>query len=120
MTKASRDDPDSDAVDLSVLREATVGDRDLMQHLAEIYSTDSDLQLRALDDALENKESDRINRIGHALRGSSLQVGANLMAEISAELEAMGKANDLTHAADAIRRARVEFIRVRKALADLR
>ncbi len=120
MTKASRDEPGPEAVDLTVLREATMGDRDLMQHLAEIYTTDSDLQLRALEDALENKESDRIARIGHALMGSSLQVGANEMARISEQLETMGKKNELGDAADAIRRGRAEFIRVRKALADLR
>ena len=120
MTKAKGDQPDPGAVDLGVLREATVGDRDLMQHLAEIYVTDADLQLRALDDALENKDSDRIKRIGHALRGSSLQVGANTMAAISEELEKMGKAGSLDGAPDAIARARAEFARVRQALADLR
>ena len=120
MTKASRDEPNEDPVDLEVLREATVGDRDLMQQLAELYTNDADLQLRALDDALENKEHDRIKRIGHALLGASLQVGANRMAAISGELEIMGKTENLEHAPEAIRRARAEFERVRKALADLR
>ena len=120
MTKASPNEPDPGCVDLEVLREATLGDRDLMQHLAELYVNDADLQLRALDDALQNREADRIDRIGHALKGASLQVGANPMAAISDELERIGKSGELEKAADAIQRARAEFEKVRRALADLR
>ena len=120
MTKASRKEPERDAVDPEVLEEATAGDRDLVQHLAELYVNDTDLQLRALDDALENKEADRIARIGHALKGSSLSMGAGPMAAISEELELAAKAGDLDRASHAIRAAQVEFVRVRRALADHR
>mgnify|MGYP001824806432 CR=1 FL=1 len=107
------------AIDLEILQEATGGDRDLMQELARLYVTDADLQLRALDDALQNQELDRLRRIGHALCGSSAQVGAPVAAEIFRELEHAAKAGDQARIRSAIERGTAEFERVRVALADL-
>ncbi len=113
-------DPAPPAVDLEVLREATVGDRDLMQELAELYLSDTDLQLRALDDALSNREHDRIHRIAHGLEDASLAVGASPAAAIFAEIDAAVRAGDLDLATAARDRARQEFERVRRSLGDLR
>jgi len=115
----SSDAGDAAAVDLGVLEEATGGDRDLMEELARIYITDSDLQLRALDDALQNKELDRLRRIGHALCGSSATVGASKAAEIFRELEDAAKAGDQARIQSAIERGVAEFARVRTAFSDL-
>lgn len=120
MSQGSQKHAASEAVDLEVLREATGGDRDLMQELAELYLNDTDLQLRALEDALQNKELDRIRRIGHALRGSSISVGAGPAAEIFRDLEDSARDNDTGRVRDAIERGGEEFARIRRALADLR
>lgn len=109
-----------EAVDLEVLREATAGDRDLMQELAGLYLGDTDLQLRALDDALENKEVDRLKRIGRSMKDASEGVGANAAAEIFARLEAAAVRGDLEAIRTEIDAGRREFARVQKALADLR
>ena len=106
-------------MDLGILEEATGGDRDLMQELARLYITDADLQLRALDDALQNRELDRLRRIGHALCGSSAQVGAAVAAQIFRELEDAARAGDQDRIQTAILRGGAEFARVRAALADL-
>ncbi len=116
----SSDAGDAGAVDLGVLEEATGGDRDLMQELAQIYVADTDLQVRALDDALHHKEFDRLHRIGHALCGSSATIGATAAAEIFRELEKAARAGDRDRLRSAIERGTVEFARVREALADLR
>lgn len=118
MGQASRGD--ARPVDLEVLRDATAGDRDLMQELAELYVGDTDLQLRALDDAVANREADRVRRIGHALRGASLSMGARPSAQIYEELEEAAQAADFPRIVDVIARSRVEFDRVRRTLADLR
>ncbi len=110
----------SDSVDLEVLREATAGERDLMQELAQLYLNDTDLQLRALQDALQNKEIDRIRRIGHALRGSSASVGAGPAAEIFGRLEEAARANDMARIRASIQQGQEEFRRIRRALVDLR
>ncbi len=108
------------AVDPEVLREATAGDRDLMQELARIYVNNADLQIRALDDALANRELDRLRRIGHSLFGSSASVGAKAAAEIFRELEAAAAAGDTEKLRNAIDLGAAEFVRVRAALKDLR
>lgn len=108
------------AVDLEVLRSATHGDRDLMQELAGLYLGDTDLQLRALDDALENKEVDRLRRIGRALRDSSEGVGATNASEIFGKLETAAAGGDFDAVRLAIDEGKREFDRVKKALADLR
>lgn len=110
---------DAAAVDLGVLEEATGGDRDLMEELARIYVADADLQLRALDDALQNKELDRLRKIGHALCGSSATVGAPRAAEIFRELEEAAKAGDAERIRRAIDQGISEFARVRAVFADL-
>lgn len=117
MTSPQAGEPE--AVDLEVLREATGGDRDLMQELARLYLNDADLQLRALDDALENKELDRLRRLGHALCGSSAQVGAREAAEIFRELEAAAREGDADRIRSAIARGTAEFERVREVLSEL-
>jgi HPt (histidine-containing phosphotransfer) domain-containing protein len=120
MAKATGNDPSRTPVDMAVLRQATSGDRDLMEELAELYLNDADLQLRALDDALENKEYDRIRRIGHSLKGSSSSIGAGTAAEAFKSLEEAGRAQDETAIRAAIARGTAEFERVKKALAELR
>lgn len=120
MTQPSRPPPAPDAVDLNVLRDATGGDRDLMQELAELYLNDSDLQLRALDDAIENKEMDRIRRIAQALIAASEAVGAATAAGIFRELEASAQAGDAASVREAIDRGIGEFARVKQCLADFR
>jgi HPt (histidine-containing phosphotransfer) domain-containing protein len=116
----SSDAGDAGALDLGILEEATGGDLDLMQDLAVLYVNDADLQLRALDDALQNKELDRLNKLGHALCGSSAQVGASVAAEIFRELEEAARDGDQDRIRSAIRRGRAEFARVRAAFAALR
>ena len=115
----SSDAGDAGALDLGILKEATGGDRDLMQELARLYITDADLQLRALEDALQNRELDRLRRIGHALCGSSAQVGAPVAAGIFRELEEAARVGDQERIESALRRGTAEFARVRAALADL-
>jgi two-component system, sensor histidine kinase and response regulator len=108
------------AVDLGVLREATGGDRDLMEELAELYVSDADLQIRALDDAMDNRDMDRIRRIGRTLRAASESVGAAAAAEAFARLEAGARAGSLEAVREATEAVRDEFVRVKRVLADLR
>jgi HPt (histidine-containing phosphotransfer) domain-containing protein len=120
MSKPSGEDAVGPAIDLQVLRDATGGDRDLMQELAELYVSDADLQLRALTDALDNNELDRIKRIGHTLSGASASVGAATAAGVFRDLEAAAKAGETDRIRGLIERSTSEFARVRRALADLR
>lgn len=120
MAKPTRHEADRRAVDMDVLRDATAGDRDLMQELAELFVNDTDLQLKALEDALQNREMDRLRRIGHALRGSCLSIGATPAAEVFKDLEDAAKVGDAARIRAAIDQGVLEFARVRRALADLR
>ena len=120
MTNPSGEDPQAPAVDLGILREATGGDRDLMQELAELYMGDADLQIRALGDALQNNELDRLRRIGHTLKGASASIGATPAAALFEELEIASKAGETETIKRIIEAVTREFERVRVALADLR
>lgn len=116
--------PDADAgeaaVDLEVLRNATDGDRDLMQELAQLYMNDADLQLRAIEDAISNKDMDRLRRIGSSLWQSSESIGAHEAAALFKEMEIAARAADLATLREVARKAWPVFERVRSALADLR
>jgi len=120
MAKPSGEDAVGPAIELAVLRDATGGDRDLMQELAELYVSDADLQLRALGDALRNNEMDRIKRIGHTLAGASASIGATAATEMFRGLEEAAKAGDTDRIRELNERLALEFVRVKRALADLR
>jgi HPt (histidine-containing phosphotransfer) domain-containing protein len=120
MARVTGSDASKGPVDLQVLRQATSGDRDLMEELAELYLNDADLQLRALDDALQNREYDRIRRIGHSLKGSSASIGAGQAAEAFKVLEDAARSQDEAAIKAAIAKGTAEFERVKRALAELR
>jgi HPt (histidine-containing phosphotransfer) domain-containing protein len=71
-------------VDLSNLREATDGDRELEQELFEEYITSSQELVSELDDLLaQSGDNESWRKAAHALKGISANLGANRLAEIS-------------------------------------
>ncbi len=57
-----------------------------------------------------------MERVAHALKGSSGNMGAKGMASICAKLEEAGSAGDLSRAPELLARLDAEFGRVRQAL----
>ncbi|HYR77850.1 MAG TPA: response regulator [Pyrinomonadaceae bacterium] len=79
------------AVDLSVLTrleddEGSV-DSDLVIELIDLYLGNAAGQVNEIKAAVAKKRQNQLKQLAHALKGSSLTMGANLVAKLCAELE---------------------------------
>jgi HPt (histidine-containing phosphotransfer) domain-containing protein len=81
-----------------------------------MFFDDTRSDLRTLREAVEENDARSVERVAHALRGSSGNMGATRMAVICAELQNVGASGDLGHAAELLDRLEEEFGRVRPAL----
>ena len=63
---------------------------------------------------------ERLAKAAHSLKGSSASMGAQRAARVCLELEKLGKAGDLTSAADLFAQLEPECERVREALGKMR
>jgi CheY-like chemotaxis protein len=105
------------SVDLSVLlglRELQEeGEPDILNELIRLYLKEVPPELEALREAAQMGEPQSVERIAHTLRGSSANIGALRMEALCAELEEMGRSEELAAALGQISRLQEEFGRVR-------
>jgi HPt (histidine-containing phosphotransfer) domain-containing protein len=71
-----------------------------------------------LREAAEAGESHSVERIAHTLKGSAANMGALRMKALLAELEEIGRSEELGAAPERISRVEEEFGRIRAALED--
>jgi CheY-like chemotaxis protein/HPt (histidine-containing phosphotransfer) domain-containing protein len=99
---------------LAGLRELQLEDgSDILEELIEMFVADVPPQLVALQEALEAGDGQFVERIAHALKGSSGNMGAVRMAALCTELEEMGRSGELAAAPGLVFRLADEFGRVR-------
>jgi two-component system, sensor histidine kinase and response regulator len=114
---ASREDSEENPLDRSVfagLRELQdEGEPDILNELIELFLTDVPPQLAALREAVEAGDAHSVERIAHTLKGSCGSMGAVRMEAICAELEEIGRSEDLATAPVRISKLEEEFGRVR-------
>lgn len=86
---------------------------------AEILSTfrqDALLTVQALRREAEAGQADELRRLGHKLRGASLNLGANRLAELAAQLEELGPVFRADEAMEVITQLEFELARVNAAI----
>jgi hypothetical protein len=84
--------------------------------LVETYLRDTSARLTELQNAVEAGDPETVARIGHALRGSSGNLGATTIVRLCVELEAIAASPDLTVAASIHERITTELGGVGTAL----
>ena len=113
--------PEEDLLDedvLASLRELQEqGEPDILNELIELFLDEAPAQLSALREAIEGGgDAGPVERVAHALKGSSGNVGAMRVAAVCAELETVGRDRELTRAPELLDQLEVEFDRTRQAL----
>ena len=68
--------------------------------------------------AVFERQPEQLGRAAHNLKGSSHNLGARMMATLSAELETLGKSGTVEGAAELVTRLEQEYQRVCQALAS--
>lgn len=116
--------PDATAsIDTSVLEElrtlATPGGPDLVVEVVVIYLEESPASVEALRAASRSQDARAIVEAAHALKSSSLNVGARRLARLAEELEHLGLRGELAHTGERIEALGLEYTRAREELERL-
>ncbi|MDQ2889578.1 MAG: response regulator [Gemmatimonadota bacterium] len=112
-------DHDQASIDLSILDNlagmAEDGD-DFVTRLISTYTSDTTSRLMTLHVALDANDLVSIERTGHAIKGSSGNMGATVMASLGAALQGAGQKRDLVGAGVLVDQMETEFALVRAIL----
>jgi two-component system sensor histidine kinase/response regulator len=106
-----------DEARLSILRDLDDGDGVLLASIAEEFLAEAQRQLDLLGEAVAEGDPQTVERAAHSIKGSSANLGATRLAELTGYLEALGRARALGGAAAVFDDVAVELERVRVALA---
>ena len=117
--------PDTRAADEPLLDRATLdalralprtGPKDMLSHIAEIYLSDSNRLVGAIEQALHTADATALARGAHAWRSYNGNVGAHALVALCRELETQARAGDLATAAGTFVRIQALHSRVRDQL----
>lgn len=92
------------------------GDGEFLDELLETYFADTPQQFTAMHDALENGNADEFRRAAHSLKSNSANFGAMDLSQKAKNLEDLGKNGDLNYAAETLREAESEYMKVKSVL----
>ena len=100
---------------LSVLGEAS-GEDNLLKRLKILFLSDADTHVGAIHQAIAADDASAMGESAHTLGGASSNLGATLLAELCATLEASGESGDMIASAASLEAIEAELVRVRAAL----
>ena len=106
-------------VDRDSLFERVDNDLELLEELLEIFEEDSQQHIDAMRAALNSSDADQFARSAHSLKGSSYNMSAVRLADISLELEKAGYEGSLDGLEDKVNELEAELRRVIPALKEI-
>ena len=109
-----------ETVNLSHIRDTTLGDEEFLTELIDIYLEDAPSQLELLRDAVARADSAAASSVAHRLKGSSSNVGAESLSALCNQLERAGKQSHVDEVGRMVPQLEAEFDRVRACLVELR
>lgn len=123
-TSSSGKEPDAaptrnDSVDVTQLLDRIDDDRALLADLTDIFRSDYPNQLRLVQTALDTNHPGEIERIGHMLKGTLLNLSAPKASELSGSLEQAGRSRSLQDAQPILNQLTLELDRVVHVLNSL-
>ncbi len=92
------------------------GDRELFDHLLEIYVADTGDQIAGMKTGLREKDHSSVRAYAHTLKGASGTIGEKVIRQLALELERAAKVPDLSDAPKIIEMIEKEFERFRAGL----
>ena len=95
------------------------GDRELMADVLRLFIEDSARLLREMHTAVARKNAEAIRQVAHALKGSIANLSSGSARELAAELEQLGKRDDLESAPALVERLGHELTILQQAATHL-
>ena len=112
--------PSRSSIDAEVLsrlmRLGEASGEDLLDQLKSLFLTEADNRIKAVHEALAADDASGVVLPAHTLGGASANLGAGILADLCATLEADGEAGDLVGCATLLKSVEAEVERVRIAL----
>ena len=105
-----------DPTAMARLLEITGDDVAFVDELVDTFIEDAATQLDALRAAAEAGDADAAVRPAHSLKSNSLNVGANVLADLTRAIETDGRSGAIPDLAERVRAVETEFAGVREAL----
>ena len=104
---------------LAMLRDLDDGDGTLIMILVDEFTSEAQRQLNALRDGFAEGDPQAVERAAHSIKGSSANLGATRLSEITGHLEELARAGALGSVEAEVEAVAVEFESVRLALVAL-
>lgn len=92
-------------------------DRELYRDVLVRFFADSPASLDRIGEAIENDDGDELHRASHSYKGLAAMSGTDQVARTAAELEQLGRSNQLAAASDLLARMKQELASARAELA---
>jgi HPt (histidine-containing phosphotransfer) domain-containing protein len=105
-----------DYINRKALNDRLEEDFDLFKELAQLFFSDSPRLLSAIEDAIRNKNGEKIGKTSHTMKGAVANFSAEKAFDAALALEKLGKSNDLGKVGDAFNSLSAEIENMRKAL----
>ena len=106
-------------VDGAVAIDCFEGDQELVHQIAQLFLDDYPARMTEIAEAVAQRDSGRLERAAHALRGSAANFNAQQAVDAVRALEIMGISDDLTGAEEALVVLRQEMMRLCASLSAL-
>ena len=101
-------------VEIAQIQETADGDKDFERELIELFVSDNEERLKALEALVASRDAEAIRREAHTIKGASASAGATGMREIAARLEHVDPRKELAQASRLLEELKAEFEQVRK------
>ncbi len=98
MTDSHSDERSKGSVDWEVARKLTAGDTELLDELLALFPKESNKQLGAISDAIEQGDGPGLVRAAHTLKSSANMFGASALAAHALEMETLAQAANIVEA----------------------
>jgi signal transduction histidine kinase/CheY-like chemotaxis protein/HPt (histidine-containing phosphotransfer) domain-containing protein len=109
----------TDVFDLAALRARVENDLELLSEMIDLYLSSSPLLLAEIESAVAARDSERITRAAHTLKGMLGNMCAGKCAEAALELETIGKSGVLAEAKTCLSGLNSELANLETALTDV-
>ncbi|MGB2697545.1 MAG: response regulator [Candidatus Zixiibacteriota bacterium] len=96
-------------IELETAIDRFCGDRELFEKMLEEFLDFVPKQLRILDKAVKKGDVETVDREAHSLKGLAAQLSVNGLADLSLNLELLGRKGNLVGANDELDKMRTEF-----------
>jgi len=119
ITASPENEVDQDApINIDLIQETSKGNHEFERKLIDIFVTDSEKRLTALESAVNGRDAGAVKHEAHTVKGSCAYIGADEMREIAFCLEKIGTSGDLEPALEVLASLKSEFDRARSYLQE--